>query len=88
MLLVNAPIPVPSVVWFPVTTGADVVLQQTPRAATAAPPSELILPPLAEVVVVIELIAVVVSVGIEIPGVVKVIKLTSLPYAVPALLVA
>ena len=63
MLLANAPAPVPSVVWFPVTTGLGEVLQQTPRAVTVAPPSLLMLPPLAAVVEVIEVTAVVVRVG-------------------------
>ena len=46
MLLANAPAPVPSEVWFPVTTGLGEVLQQTPRAVTVTPPSFEILPPL------------------------------------------
>ena len=63
MLLVNAPEPVPSVVWLPVATGFGVVLQQTPRTVIAAPPSSVILPPLAAVVFVMDVAAVVVSVG-------------------------
>jgi hypothetical protein len=50
------------------------VLQHTPRAVTATPPSLVILPPLVAVVLVIEDAAVVVSVGIEV-----VVKLISFP---------
>ena len=63
MVLANIPVPVPSVVWLPVTTGFVAVLQQTPRAVIAAPPSAVILPPLNAVVLVIEVVAVVVIVG-------------------------
>ena len=59
----NVPVPVPFVVWLPVTTGLGNVLQQTPRAVTAAPPSVLILPPLAAVVDVMEVTDVVVMTG-------------------------
>ena len=45
MLLVNVPVPVPSVVWLPVMVGLCEVLQQTPRAVTVAPPSAVTLPP-------------------------------------------
>jgi hypothetical protein len=45
------------------------VLQQTPHADTAPPPSEVTAPPLLAEAVVIEDIAVVVSVGITIVGV-------------------
>lgn len=62
----NAPVPVPLVVWVPVIIGFVVVLQHTPRAVTVAPPSVLILPPPAAVVAVIEVTAVVVSVGIDV----------------------
>ena len=55
--------PVPSVVWFPVATGFVVVLQQTPRAVTVAPPSLVTLPPELAVVDVIDEIAVVVTTG-------------------------
>ena len=57
------PIPIPSVVWLPVTTGLGEVLQQTPRAVTVAPPLLLMFPPLVAVVAVIDVTAVVVSVG-------------------------
>ncbi len=63
MLLANIPAPVPSVVWLPPGTGLGEVLQQTPRTVMAAPPSSVILPPLAAVVFVIDVAAVVVSVG-------------------------
>ena len=63
MELVNTPTPVPSEVWLPVTTGFVEILQQIPRAVMAEPPSELILPPLKAVVLVIDVTVVVVSVG-------------------------
>ena len=63
MLLVNAPVPVPSVVRLPDTSGLDVVAQHTPLALTVPPPSLLMLPPLTAAVDVIELTAVLVSVG-------------------------
>jgi len=64
MLLVNIPIPVPSVVLVDkAMVGFAVVLQQTPRTVTAAPPSALIVPPLVAVVDVIAVTAVVVMVG-------------------------
>lgn len=50
--------------------GFVVVLQQTPRAITVAPPSEVILPPVAAVVLVIDVTAVVVIVGIRADGLV------------------
>ena len=67
------PIPVPSVVLVgKAMVGLGVVLQQTPRAVTAAPPSVLIVPPLPAVVLVIAVTAVVVIVGIvEVDAVVK-----------------
>jgi type III secretory pathway component EscT len=49
--------------------GLAEVLQQTPHADTAAPPSEVTAPPLLAEVVVIADIAVVVSEGITIVGV-------------------
>ena len=63
ILLVNAPVPVPSVVWLPFADGLGDVPQQTPRTVMAAPPSSVILPPLAAVVFVIDVAAVVISVG-------------------------
>ena len=63
ILLANAPAPVPSVVWLPAKTGLGAVLQQIPRAVMAAPPSSVILPPLAAVVFVMDVAAMVVSIG-------------------------
>ena len=60
------------------------VLQQTPLAVTDAPPSEVAFPPLEAVVEVMFDAAVVITVGIP----AWVVKKTSLPYAVPELLVA
>ena len=66
--------PVPSFVLVgKAMVGFIVVLQQTPRTVTAAPPSLLILPPLVAVVFVIAVIAVVVMIGmVEVDAVVKV----------------
>ena len=38
-VLVNLPVPLPSVVLLSVRTGPAAVLQQTPRAVTSVPPS-------------------------------------------------
>jgi hypothetical protein len=63
--LVNAPMPVPSVVLlFPVVGLADVV-QQTPLAVIAAPPSLGMFPPLVPEVVVTADNEFVVKTGIE-----------------------
>ena len=77
MLLVKLPEPVPSDVLLPAVVGVEDMLQQTPRAVTADPPSLVMLPPLLAEVWATEVIAVVVSVG----GVVEVnvVKLISLP---------
>lgn len=50
--LVNVPVPVPSVVLLLAIVGLEVVLQQTPRAVTEAPPSAPTVPPLVAVVAV------------------------------------
>ena len=84
MLLVNKPVPVPSSVLLSLMVGFADVLQQTPLAVTEAPPSEVTFPPLDALVEVIEDTAVVETVGV----VVDVVKVISLPYAVPALFVA
>ena len=82
MELVNVPVPEPSVVWLPLTTGLAEVFQQTPRAVTAAPPSDVTLPP--EVAVDPAMPDTVVVVRIAPPG----IKVLSLPFVVPSLLTA
>ena len=79
MALVKVPVPVPSVVLVgKAMVGFTVVLQQTPRAVTVAPPSAVTLPPLEAVAVVIDVIAVVVTVGSAVVDAV-VVKLISLP---------
>ena len=79
MALVNMPIPLPLVVLVgKAMVGFAVVLQQMPRAVTAALPSAVTLPPLAAVTIVIAVIAVVVTVGNAV-GDVVVVKLISLP---------
>ena len=65
MLLVNVPLPVPSVVCNPVAKGPEDVLQHTPRAVTAAPPLFVMLPPETAVVHVGEDITAVVKVGVK-----------------------
>ena len=74
MLLVNVPVPVPFVVWLPVAIGFVVVLQQTPRAVTVTPPSNVTLPPEFAAVDVIDETAVVVTTG-TVAGVVQVSSL-------------
>ena len=75
MLLVNAPVPVPSTVLVDNdTVGLAVVLQQTPLKFTLAPPSLLTFPPLEAVVFDMLLMAVVVTVGITVANVVSVIS--------------
>ena len=75
MELMKLPVPVPSEVLLSAMVGFWLVLQQTPRAVTAAPPSLVILPPLVTVVSVTADIAVVVIVA-KVAGMVAV---TSLP---------
>ena len=50
-LLVKVPVPIPLAVILPAVVGPVDVLQQTPRAVTLAPPSEVIFPPAVAVVV-------------------------------------
>ena len=77
--LVNIPVPIPSVVLVDkAMVGFAAVLQQMPRAITAAPPSAVTLPPPDAVAIVIAVIAVVVMVGNAVVDVV-VVKLISLP---------
>ena len=66
--------------------GFALVDHTTPLVVTAEPPSELIFPPDAAVVVVIELADIVLTVGRT--NDVLVLKVISFPYPVPALLVA
>ena len=63
MLLEKVPLPVPSLVWLPVTTGFGEVLQQTPRAVMSMPPLLVMFPPLVAVVAVMDVRGVVVRVG-------------------------
>jgi len=62
-LLTNTPVPYPSVVLLSAIVGLGVVLQQTPLAATVAPPSDVTFPPLSAVVWVMFVTVVVVKVG-------------------------
>jgi hypothetical protein len=62
-LLEKIPVPDPSVVELCAVVGLLLVDQQIPLAVTAVPPSEVIFPPDTADVRVIELTAVVVSVG-------------------------
>jgi hypothetical protein len=78
MLTLKVPIPpVLAGLQVPPTTGLAVMLQQTPRAVTEAPPLEVTLPPLLAVVAVIPVIAVVVTVGTT--AKVVVVNVKSLP---------
>jgi len=87
MLLTKLAEPVPSVVFELAVVGLVVVLQQTPLAVIATPPSKTIVPPLTAVIAVMEDIATVVNVGIPVGGAV-VVNVISLPYVVPLELVA
>ena len=78
--LIKLPRPEPSVVWLPVMVGFAALPQQTPRAVTGDPPSEVTLPPDMAVVMVIVAAAVVVTLAP--PGT----KVISEPYVVPSLL--
>jgi hypothetical protein len=64
MLLVKDPVPVPFVVWSSEVVGFDEVLQHTPLALTASPPSAVTLPPDKAVVGVMPEGEVVVTVGV------------------------
>ena len=73
MLLVNVPVPAPSIVLVVnAVVGLAVVLQQIPLIVMVAPPSEVMLPPDVAVEVVILLNAFVVSVAIIAGNVVNV----------------
>ena len=84
MELVNVPVVVPPVVLLSEIVGVAVVLQQIPDAVITDPPLEVIEPPEVAAYLVILLAAVVLSVG----ATASVIKLISVPYTVPTLLVA
>lgn len=84
ILLVKEPVPDPSVVLLSLVVGLADVLQQTPLAVMKAPSSTEIFPPLVAVVVVMEEGVVVESVGVT----ELVVNVRSLPYAIPAELVA
>ena len=87
MLLAKVPVPVPSdVLVLKAVVGPDVVLQQTPRTVTVAPPSEVMFPPEVAVVDPMALAATVLSTGAV--GLAMVVKLISSPYSVPTELVA
>jgi hypothetical protein len=83
MELVKLPVPVPSLVLLSAVVGLGLVLQQTPRAVTVAPPSSVTFPPESAVVEVMLEIAVVVMVGT-----VSVVNSCWSPYAVPTEFVA
>ena len=85
-LLTKVPIPVPLTVKLFANVGLEEVLKQTPLAVTADPPSELTVPPVVAVVVVIFNACAVETVGNT--GFSKVEKVCWAPYEVPALLVA
>ena len=85
ILLVKLPVPVPSdVLVLNATVAPELVLQQTPRAVMADPPSEVVTPPETADVVPIDVITLVKSTGTV--GVVtgaEVVNETSFPYEVP-----
>ena len=75
MLLVKEPVPEPSVVFEFAVVGLAVVLQHTPLAVTADPPSDVMLPPLLAAVEVTDVTSAVVNAGATAP----VLKLRSFP---------
>jgi hypothetical protein len=77
ILLVNTPVPVPSVVLLFVVVGLAEVPQHTPLAVTAAPPSEVTFPPLVAAVDDVAVVVPVVTVGETVPA--GVVNVTSLP---------
>ena len=82
IVLVKVPVPEPSVVCKPVATGLAVVDQQTPRAVTGEPPSEVTFPPESAPVSEMPVTASVVTTAA--PGV----NVRSLPVVVPSALTA
>ena len=84
-MLVKLPEPAPSEVRLSLMVGDGVVAQQIPRAVIVASPLSVMFPPDSAVVGPIEVTAVVVKVA-GCTG--FVVNESSLPYAVPALLVA
>jgi hypothetical protein len=83
--LTYVPVVVPSVVLASAIVGFVLVLQQTPLAVSKSFPLELTFPPLVAEVLAIAVIAVVVKVGKDLT---PVVKLISVPYPVPAELMA
>ena len=83
----KVPVPVPFEVFVPrATVGFAPVLQQTPRAVTGAPPSDVTFPPLVAVAdEVAEVVPVVTTGATTSTGVVNV---NSFPYPGPALFIA
>lgn len=82
-VLVKVPVPPASVVLLSLIVGLALVLQHIPRTVTGEPPSLVIDPPPCAPVEEIELMAVVLTVASP----TSVVKLFSLPYEVPTLLV-
>lgn len=78
ILLINTPVPVPSMVFEFAVVGFEDVFQQTPRIVTVAPPSDVTFPPLFAVLAVIP-VAVVVAVNAGIVNGIAVVKLSSDP---------
>ena len=68
--LVNAPVPVPSIVRpsLLLRDGMSNKLQQTPRSVTSAPPSSVTLPPQVAEVAAMLLTALVVTVAVVLPS--------------------
>ena len=81
----NVPVPVPFVVLLLDVVGLPVVFQQTPLDVIVAPPSEDIVAPEVAVVYLTKDISAV-EIKIEVDD--RVVRVTWLPYAVPAVLVA
>ena len=84
MALVKVPVPLPSLVLLSAVVGLVDVLQHTPLALMSEP--AVTFPPLSALMDVTPVTAVVETVGRETDAVV--VNVRSMPYAVPALLVA
>ena len=86
ILLVKAPVPVPSVVLILAVVRPGTVFQHTPLAVMADVPADVTLPPQAAVAWDKLLTSEVVTTGI--PGAGDVVNVCTVPYEVPALFVA
>jgi hypothetical protein len=88
ILLVKLPVSVPSEVLLLAVVGPETVFQHTPRAVTVEVPAEVTLPPKVAVVWVKSLTSEVVTKGEPATMTGNVVNVCTVPYDVPAVLVA